>query len=125
MMRGGALAVVFVLALAGCASAPTDPDAPKDVSGQNIAPYEVHQECRNLVAGDRLDYRFTSSSPVSFNIHYHEINAVVIPLSREGVTADSGIFQPTAPHEFCLTWEAGGVPVVVSYRVGVRHRRPS
>ena len=119
-----ATASLLALSLAACASAPADPNAPREVSGQNIAPYATHEECLPLVPGDRLDYRFTSSSPVSFNIHYHESNVIIMPLVREGVTADSGIFQPAAPHEFCLMWEAGGVPVAVSYRVAVR-RRPA
>jgi hypothetical protein len=122
-MRAQAILVV-VVALAGCASAPAGPDVPREVTGQNVAPYTQHEECLALAAGDRLDYRFTSTSPVAFNIHYHEGNAVVIPIVREGVTADSGIFQPIAPREYCLAWEAGAAPVLVSYRVAVRRRAP-
>jgi len=121
-MTARAGVVLALVALAGCASAPAGPDAPKEVTGQNIAPYAAHEECLPLAPGDRLDYRFTSSSPVAFNIHYHERNAIVMPVVREGVTADSGIFQPSAPQEFCLMWEAGAVPVLVSYRVAVRRR---
>lgn len=112
------------LLIAGCASAPSDPDAPREVTDLNIAPYASVEECRALAPGDRLDYRFTSTSPVAFNVHYHEGNAVVMPIVREGVVADSGIFQPIVAQTFCATWEAGPVPVLVSYRVGVRRRTP-
>jgi len=112
----------LALTLAACASAPAGPDAPREVSGQNIAPYAAHEECLKLAAGDRLDYRFTSSSAVAFNIHYHDRSVIVMPVVREGVTADSGIFQPSAAQEFCLMWEAGAVPVLVTYRVAVRRR---
>ena len=108
---------------AACASAPADPDA-RESTGQNIAPYESHEECLTLGPGDRLDYRFTSTSPIAFNIHYREANAVISPIVREGISADSGIFQPVARQSFCLAWEAGPVPVLVSYRVAVRRRRP-
>ncbi len=77
-----------------------------------------------LAAGDRLDYRFTSSAPVGFNIHYRDQNAVVIPIAREAVTADSGIFQPALPQEYCLTWEAGGAGATLEYRFAVRRRGP-
>ena len=119
-----ALACCLCAALAACAGAPAGPDGPRERTGQNIAPYASHEECLTLGPGDRLDYRFTSTSPVTFNIHYHEDNAVVSPIVREGVSADSGIFQPVVRQSFCLTWEAGAVPVLVSYRVAVRRRAP-
>ncbi|HSV17414.1 MAG TPA: hypothetical protein VLR71_03325 [Casimicrobiaceae bacterium] len=112
------------LLVAGCASGPANPDAPLEVNGQNIAPYASVEECRTLAPGDRLDYRFTSTSPVAFNIHYRESNAVIMPIVREGVVADSGIFQPIVAQRFCVAWEAGAVPVAVSYRIAVRRRAP-
>jgi len=121
-MSARAPIVALALTLAACAGAPAGPDAPKEVTGQNIAPYAAHEECVELAAGDRLDYRFTSTSPVAFNIHYHDRTTVVMPIVRDGVTADSGIFQPNTAREFCLMWEAGAEPVLVSYRVAVRRR---
>jgi hypothetical protein len=117
-----ALACCLAAALAACAVAPAGPDAPRERTGQNIAPYESHEECLTLGPGDRLDYRFTSTSPITFNIRYREDNAVISPIVREGVSADSGIFQPVARQTFCLHWEAGAAPVLVSYRVAVRRR---
>lgn len=122
-MRGLLFASAGLL-VAGCASTPADPDAPREVNGQNIAPYASLEECRPLAPGDRLDYRFTSTSPVAFNIHYRESNSVVMPIVRDGVVADSGIFQPIIAQRFCVAWEAGPVPVAVSYRIAVRRRAP-
>jgi hypothetical protein len=121
-MSPRATSVAAALLLAACAGAPAGPDAPKEATGQNIAPYAAHEECLALAPGDRLDYRFTSTSAVAFNIHYHESNAVIMPVVREGITADSGIFQPNAAREFCLMWEAGAVPVLITYRIAVRRR---
>jgi hypothetical protein len=118
-----ALACCLVAAVAACATTPGDPDA-RESKGQNIAPYESHEECLTLGPGDRLDYRFTSTSAVTFNIRYRENGAVISPIVREGVTADSGIFQPVVRRAFCLAWEAGAVPVLVSYRAAVRRRGP-
>ena len=46
----------------------------------------------HLAVGDRVEYEFSATEPVDFNIHYHEGNAVVAPIGREKVYADSGFF---------------------------------
>jgi hypothetical protein len=115
-------AAVLALALAGCAT--TSPDAPREVHALGLAPYAQHQECRRLVPGDRLDYRFTSTAPLAFNIHYRDGNAVVMPITREAVTADSGIYQPVTPERYCLGWEAGAAAASLDYHVAVHHRGP-
>ena len=121
-MTRGALALA--LALAGCATTPAPGDAPRDATAVGLAPYASHQECRRLVPGDRLDYRFTSTAPLAFNIHYSNGNAVVMPISRDAVTADSGIYQPITAENYCLAWEAGAQAASLDYHVAVRHRGP-
>ena len=122
--RAALVAGAAILALAACASrGPVDPDAPRDVH-QSLAPHALHEDCMKLAPGDRLDYRFTSSAPVAFNVHYHAGNAVVMPIAREAITADSGIFQPALAEDYCLMWEAGPEPTALDYRVAVRRRAP-
>jgi len=124
-MRQAALAALAICAVVACAGAPVEPDAPVSVSGLELSPYGVHEECRTLEPGDRLDYRFSASAPVAFNIHYHDGNAIVIPMSHDDVTSDSGIFHPALSEDFCLTWQAGLTAVTLEYRVAVRRKRPS
>ena len=113
------------LALAACATrGPADPDAPREARRHPLAPHALHEECMKLAPGDRMDYRFTSTGPVAFNVHYHAGNAVVMPVAREAITADSGIFQPALAQEYCVMWEAGAAPVLLDYRVAVRRRAP-
>jgi hypothetical protein len=120
LLVAGAAAV----ALAACATrGPVNPDAPREVH-QSLAPHALHEDCMKLAPGDRLDYRFTSSAAVAFNVHYHAGNAVVMPIAREAITADSGIFQPALAEDYCLMWEAGTAPTVLDYRVAVRRRAP-
>jgi hypothetical protein len=114
----------LVLAIAGCATTQGASDAPRDGTAFSLAPYASHEECRRLVAGDRLDYRFTSTAPLAFNIHYSDGNAVVMPITRDGVTADSGIYQPVAAQRYCLAWEAGAQGLSLDYHVAVHHRAP-
>ncbi|HTI47090.1 MAG TPA: hypothetical protein VMB76_11065 [Casimicrobiaceae bacterium] len=115
------IATALALTLAACATSPQSPDAPRDVTALALAPYASHEECRPLAPGDRLDYRFTSTAPVAFNIHYSEGNAVVSPITREAVTADSGIYQPLEAHRYCLYWEAGAEAASLDYHLAVRH----
>lgn len=117
-------AVALALTLAACATAPASPDAPQAVTALGLAPYASHQECRRLVPGDRLDYRFTATAPIAFNIRYSDGNAVVMPITRDAVTADSGIYQPVAAREYCLAWEASARGAAIDYRVIVHHRAP-
>lgn len=114
--------VVVVLMAAGCATQPLAGDSRAAALG--LAPYASQEECHRLVPGDRLDYRFTSTAPVAFNIHYSDGNAVVMPISRDAVTADSGIYQPVSARNYCLAWEAGAEGASVDYHVAVHHRSP-
>jgi hypothetical protein len=118
-------AALLAATLAACTTAPpADPDAPVAVKGMEISPLGIHEECRALAPGDRLDYRFASSAPLAFNIHYHDGNAIVIPIAHEGVTADSGIFHPALPQDYCLMWQAGNTAITLEYRVAVRRKPP-
>ena len=96
------LASALLPALAACAGAPTDPDAPRVVTGVRIAPYERHEDCMALENGDRLDFRFESQFPVAFSLLYREGTFIVIPLSREQVQEFAGVFASTASRPYCL-----------------------
>jgi hypothetical protein len=117
------LAAAAVLVAYGCATAPANPDR-RSATNVALAPYALHEECVAMRPGDRLDYRFRSSVPIAFNIHYHEAHAVVMPVQRDAVTADSGIYQPVLAHDFCLMWEAGAAAAALDYRLDVRRRQP-
>lgn len=119
-----AAALAALLGLAACTTAPPASDAPREVQGLELPPYESRQECRNLGPGDRLDYRFTSTTPIAFSIRYRDANAVVAPITRAAITADSGIFQPIDAHDYCLTFEAGASAARLDYRISVRRRTP-
>ena len=75
----------------------------------------------HLDVGDRVDYAFESTEPVDFNFHYHDANAVVMPLVREKVRADAGVFAPPVTQDYCLMWEAGPAGALLDFRIRVRH----
>ena len=114
-------ALALVVTVAGCASAPLILTEPRAVSGMPLTPYEPREECVRLAEGERLDYRFEASAPVSFEIRYHEGTAVGAPIVRAASRGDAGVFVATLPRDYCLFWEAGAAGALVDYRV---RRRP-
>jgi hypothetical protein len=107
----------LALVLCACASDSIRPGIPFDVSGAAINPYEALEACLRMIPGDWLSYRFTAQRPVAFNIHYHEGSAVVMPVSRDGVTAEDDAFRPLVDQEYCLMWQAGREGAVIDYRI--------
>jgi hypothetical protein len=115
-------ALLAALALGGCADAPIVADTPRIVTGQRIAPWEKHEDCANAAEGDRIDFRFNTTEPVDFDLYYREGPAVIIPLSRKRVSADSGIFAVQIPARYCLAWQAGAAGTFVDYYITLHGR---
>ena len=115
-MTRAAIVAVALLA-AGCAGETIVATEPRAVNAYEIAPYEVQEECALLAEGDRLDYRFESRAPVIFNLYYKEGTTFLSPISREDVTADSGVFLARTPRRYCLRWESGRQGAIISYRI--------
>ena len=111
------VAIAALAAVAGCSSAPVDPDAARTLVGLEIAPYGIHETCLKLADGDRIDWRFESRAPVDFNIHYHEGASVIMPLSLAASFGGSGVLPVIVPHDYCAMWEAGPLGAVVTYYV--------
>jgi hypothetical protein len=117
--RGKTVAVALAAALEtiACATAPDRLDAPKVVAGLEIAPYAVHEECVLLRAGQRIGYLFRATVPLAFNVHFHDGNAVIEPVSNAGTLGESGEFSADRDQTYCLMWEAGAGGSVLEYRV--------
>ena len=117
--RGKTLALALVTALGpiACATAPDRLDVPKVVVGLEIAPYAVHEECVLLQAGQRIGYLFRAAAPLAFNIHFHDGNAVIEPVSAASTQGESGEFSADRDQTYCLMWEAGAAGNVLEYRV--------
>jgi hypothetical protein len=122
--RGRRAALAACIAIAACATDTATPDHPKVVRDHPITPFAIHEECVRLAVGDRVEYEFSATEPVDFNIHYHEGNAVVAPIGREKVYADSGFFVPVIAQHYCLMWEAGVAGAMLDYRVQPRAPPP-
>jgi hypothetical protein len=117
------IAMFIATTAIGCASDPYRLDAPRSVEGFLLAPFAIQEECVALQPRDRIDYRFKSTVPVAFNIHYHDGNAVLMPLSRDAVLEDAGDFTASVAQIYCLMWEAGAQGGVLDYQLRPLPRR--
>ena len=120
LTRVAASALMAALSLAGCADNPIAAGVPRVVDKHVMTPYAMHEECVRLERGDRLDWRYDSSAPLSFNIHYHEGDAVLAPVVKDDSTSGSGTFEARVAQDYCLMWEAGPPGAIIGYRVLVR-----
>lgn len=114
---GGTLALCFVLT--GCAGDTLSPVSPNAARELPITPYATHEECVALAVGDRLDFVFTTTSPVDFDIRYHDGNAVLMPLVREKTMGFSAIYASSLAQRYCLAWEAGLAGALLDFRIQV------
>lgn len=63
------------------------------------------ERCLKLAAGEAVRYRFTASSPVDFNVHYHRGKEVFYPVKQAAVREGAGTFRADADDAYCLMWE--------------------
>jgi len=113
-------ALALAVALAACATSPSGKYDLKSVRNHAMSPYVVHEECLRVAAGERIEYYFTSDFPLNFNVHFHEGSAVLMPIVRDKVTEDSGVYAPRFPQDYCLMWEAGSTGATIDYAVRLR-----
>ncbi|GIK87539.1 MAG: hypothetical protein KJ018_10945 [Burkholderiales bacterium] len=113
---GTTLPAIAALALAGCA-APPAPDLPREVRAKALPPYQVHEECLAMAEGEAIDWRFASSAPVHFNIHYHEGKVVIMPVTLDDVRSERGTFVALTAQDYCLAWEAGARAASIDYAI--------
>jgi len=114
------LFLLLALPLAACAAPDTlVPDEPRTATEFAIAPYEFHEECATLAAGDRIDSRFESQAPVTFQIYYKEGITFISTVNREDVRESAGIFNVPAPRRYCVRWDAGQQGALVDFRIRV------
>ena len=120
VVRALATVLLGAVTLLACAPVPITAAAPKTVAGRPLPPYEMHEECVELKPGDRLDYMFESNELVNFNVHYHEGNAILMPIVREQSRGDAGVYAPSLARHYCLMWEAGAAGALIDYRIRLR-----
>ena len=116
-------ALLPIALVCGCATEELRLSSPKVVSGIELAPHAMYEECMKLSLGERIAYRFRAQPHVSFNIHFHEANAVIMPIDISSSDDEAGTFTADREQIYCLTWEAGAQGSRLDYRVQPLERR--
>jgi len=85
------------------------------VASEGTGPYSLKLEgkafderCLRLAAGESIRYRFRSTAPVDFNIHFHRGAEVVYPVKQGGVRQADSSFRAAAAEDYCLMWQHAG-----------------
>lgn len=84
------------------------------VSGND---YEL---CADLVNNQKIEYRFQTSRPLVFNLHYHINEKVIYHVRNSLVVRRTGFYKATVSGEHCLMWSNMGkksVSLEVSYKI--------
>jgi hypothetical protein len=124
--------ILFVIS--GCAKTPIVRE--KEIGGEEI--YDklaikgsgMYEECIELRPGMVFDYKFNSSKPLKFNIHYHAEDQIYYPVLQDGVTEWEGTIDPGTHHYYteeqefyCLMWENLGKKLInVSFECVLREK---
>jgi hypothetical protein len=121
--RAALVGVVIASSLAGCAAPRLAPGAPREANGQPLPPFQEHEECFAMEKGDELRWRFTADAPLDFRVQFRDGKAVVVPVSRELAAGDSGRFVALAARDYCATWEARKIGVLLDYSLELARPR--
>jgi len=82
------LSCFIVVITGGCASLVV-----ADKTRETIKPSGIHEDCMELLSGQILEYSFEASTPLNFNVHYHDDHDVVYGITKDGVSGDNGTFR--------------------------------
>jgi len=109
-MRKGIIVLVVVsvalLFLNGCA-AKEEKATHEDTKGHTleIATGDFYEACDKWTPGDKVNFTFTSSKPVMFNVHYHQKHAKMYAIKQTLVDTFEGSFIVQSNDIHCCMWK--------------------
>ena len=97
--------------------------AAEDNKRETIKPSGIHEDCMELVPGQILDYSFEASTPLNFNLHYHEDHNVSYEISKDGISSDKGTYACKKKQYYCLMWtNPGSEPISLNYSYSTKKK---
>jgi hypothetical protein len=69
-----------------------------------IAAGKLVEVCGKLSAGRKIRWDFEVSTPVDFNVHYHEGKDVIFPAKLSAVSKASDTLVTKVPQDYCWMW---------------------
>lgn len=100
----------IVFFIQACSTA--DIKEPSFNNSVQILPGDSYEECVELVPNQLMQYSFTSSRKVNFNIHYHNNESILYPVNEKNITfwkdsisPDDYEYYSKEQEYFCLMWD--------------------
>ncbi len=76
--------------------------------GATIAPKKFLEACGKLSKGEKVEWQFTASGALDFNIHYHVGKDVTYPEQLKGTDKGNGTLAVPLDQDFCWMWSNKG-----------------
>jgi hypothetical protein len=101
------LSPILALLLLACvpASHAADLKSPR-LFALDLKPGRVHEECLTVDKGKTVDFEWSTTRPVDFNIHFHHGDEVSYPVKADNARQKKGRFSPGAKEGYCWMWTA-------------------
>ena len=101
-----AIVVTAALFIHGCA-AKEEKATHGEISGNttDIATGDFFEACDKFTPGSTVNYSFTSSKPVMFDVHFHEKHAKVYAVEKTLADKLEGSFVVQNDSIYCCMWE--------------------
>ena len=101
------LAGFVALFVSGCATTDSGKPGHAEKKGKRvtISTGDFFEACDNFPLGTTVEYSFTSTKPVLFNVHYHDKRTKVYPVKEHLADETSGSFVVDSKAIYCCSWE--------------------
>ncbi|MDX1775237.1 MAG: hypothetical protein R3297_01505 [Desulfobulbales bacterium] len=95
-----------MMLLTGCAGK-DGPGAHADIKGKKItvASGDFFEACDKWEPGDKVNFSFTSSKPVMFNVHYHEKHGKFYAIKDQMIDKLDSSFIVQSKNIHCCFWK--------------------
>ena len=75
---------------------------------QSIAPGQFVEFCENLAKDSVVTWRFKASTPLNFNVHFHQGKDVAFPEKQDSVSELQGTLVAQTKEDYCWMWTNKG-----------------
>jgi len=75
---------------------------------QSVSPGKFVEICENLAKGSAVAWEFKASTPLNFNIHFHQGKDVAFPEKQDGVSERQGTLVAPSKEDYCWMWTNKG-----------------
>jgi len=95
------------LFISGCAAKDEQAAAHGDFKGKSItiATGDFYEACDNWTPGDKVTFKFTSSAPVMFDVHYHAKHQKTYAIEQTLKDNFEGSFIVESEDIHCCMWK--------------------